>query len=103
MAYIGKCDCPLCGREVDVSENRSGYLYFRCAPCGLKAQNTSQRGNRMLLEKVRREEAEEPAANPDTPAPREPATVPTPNPAPAKPAVAVKPRAKSGFFFSGGA
>ncbi|AJW53201.1 hypothetical protein [Burkholderia pseudomallei] len=53
MGYIGKSECQQCGREVDVSENVSGRLYYRCGPCGFKAQQTSARGDRMLREKTR--------------------------------------------------
>ncbi|UTV53229.1 hypothetical protein [Burkholderia arboris] len=59
MPYLGKGDCHVCNREVDVSENRSGMAYYRCAACGTKLQMTGTRGDRMLRQRIR------PFADPD--------------------------------------
>lgn len=53
MGYIGKTECQQCGREVDVSENITGHLYYRCAPCGVRVQQTNARGDRLLRGKTR--------------------------------------------------
>lgn len=101
--YLGKSECHQCGREVDVSENRSGMAYYRCAPCGFRAQQSNPRGQRMQLDKVRPFEDPDaaPAAKTDEPEPRESREIPATIPAPAKPATAAKSRAASGFFFGG--
>lgn len=53
MSYLGKADCHVCDREVDVSESRAGMAYYRCAACGAWMQMKGKRGDRMLREKVR--------------------------------------------------
>lgn len=99
MAYIGKGDCPNCGREVDVSTNVRGMAYFRCAPCGFKGQQTTERGNRKFLEAVRMEATEE-RPEPATQEPRESREIAEPTPAPAGSQKAAK-RGGSIFGFGG--
>jgi DNA-directed RNA polymerase subunit RPC12/RpoP len=100
--YVGKTECLQCGREVDVSLNRAGMAYYRCAPCGVFVQQKSERGNRMLLGKTRRfadpDEAPEPEKS-AAPEPRESREITEPKPAPAP---APKPAKRGGLgFFSG--
>jgi DNA-directed RNA polymerase subunit RPC12/RpoP len=103
MPYIGKAECQQCGREVDVSTNVRGMAYYRCGPCGFKAQETTERGNRMLLGKTQRfadpDEASE-APGPAAHEPRESREITDHQPAPAKPATAAKP-ARKGMGFWG--
>lgn len=104
MPYLGKSECHQCGREVDVSENRSGMAYYRCAPCGFTVKQSNPRGDRMHRAKVRRFEDPDEAPEPQNPA-RQPAResrdIPEPPAAPSPPKAA-KRGAGSGFFFSGG-
>ncbi|MEX3955898.1 hypothetical protein [Trinickia sp. EG282A] len=103
MPYLGKSECQQCGREVDVSTNVRGMAYYRCAPCGVKVQQTTERGNRMLVAKTRRfEDPDEaaPAAKPAAPETRESREITEPQPATAKPATAAKRSAGLGFFGS---
>ncbi|MCA8115683.1 hypothetical protein [Burkholderia cepacia] len=53
MPYLGKTECHVCDREVDVSENVSGMAYYRCAACGTKLQMTNPRGDRLIRQHVR--------------------------------------------------
>jgi DNA-directed RNA polymerase subunit RPC12/RpoP len=100
--YLGKTECLQCGREVDVSLNRAGMAYYRCAPCGVHLQEKSERGNRLLLAKTRRfadpDEAPEPSKTVGQ-EPRESREITEPKPAPASPQ---KPAKRGGLgFFSG--
>lgn len=104
MPYLGKSECHQCGREVDVSENRSGMAYYRCAPCGVKVQQTSQRGHRMHLEKIRRFEDPDdatPQPEPARHAPGESPGITEPQPAAKTPQKPAKRGNGTGFFFSG--
>ncbi|WP_146013302.1 hypothetical protein [Trinickia symbiotica] len=88
---------------MDVSTNRSGMAYGRCAPCGFSWQLKSERGNRLLLAKVRRFEdpdAAPPAPKSAAPEPRESREIPEPQPTPAKPATAAKRGGSFGFWGS---
>ncbi|MEN2471065.1 hypothetical protein [Burkholderia sp. GS2Y] len=53
MPYLGKSECHVCTREVDVSENRAGMAYYRCAACGTKLQMTNPRGDRLIRQHIR--------------------------------------------------
>ncbi|KVD19184.1 hypothetical protein WI80_33355 [Burkholderia ubonensis] len=55
MPYIGKTECHQCEREVDAHVNVSGMGYYNCGPCGFRAQQKTERGNRMFMERVRRD------------------------------------------------
>lgn len=102
--YVGKSECQQCGREVDVSLNRAGMAYYRCAPCGVHVQQKSERGNRLLLGKTRRFESPDDAPEPPESAaqePRESREITEQKPAPAKPATAAK-TARRGMGFWGG-
>lgn len=102
--YVGKTECMQCGHEVDVSLNRAGMAYYRCAPCGVHVQQKSERGNRMLLGKTRRfAEPEDTSGDPENDAqqPRESREITEQQPAQTKPATAAKP-ARRGMGFWGG-
>ncbi len=105
MPYLGKSECHQCGREVDVSENRSGMAYYRCAPCGFTVKQSNQRGDRMHRATIRRFEDPDEAPEPQNPA-RQPASespgIPAQQPAAPSPQKPAKRGAASGFFFSGG-
>jgi DNA-directed RNA polymerase subunit RPC12/RpoP len=98
--YVGKTECFQCGREVDVSLNRAGMAYYRCAPCGVHVQQKTDRGNRLLLAKTRRfadpDEAPAPSEKPAQEA-RESREITEQKPAPATPAKTEK-RVSLGFF-----
>lgn len=73
MAYIGKCDCQQCGREVDAHTNVSGLGYYNCGPCGFQGRQRTQKGHRQWMETVRLDV--DPDAAPQVPevAPQKPA------------------------------
>ena len=73
MAYIGKCDCQQCGREVDAHTNVSGLGYYNCGPCGFQGRQRTQKGHRLWLEKVRLDVEENAAPEVPEPAPATPA------------------------------
>lgn len=95
MSYLGKADCHLCDREVDVSANRAGMAYYRCAACGAKLETKHARADRALRAKVR------PFDTPDDP-PADPAPEPAANPgkSPENPEPNNPPRvkARAGFW-----
>ncbi|WP_321797111.1 hypothetical protein [Burkholderia sp. BCC1988] len=98
MPYLGKADCHVCDREVDVSESRNGMAYYRCAACGAWMQLKGARGDRLLRQHIRA--FHDPDAAPPTPAkPSETQPTPAPQPAPqTKAEPAPKPRPKAGFW-----
>ncbi|CAN0621088.1 conserved protein of unknown function [Burkholderia multivorans] len=95
MSYLGKADCHLCDREVDVSENRAGMAYYRCAACGAKLETKAARGNRALRASVRA------FVDPDDAAADKPAVKSSDTPAePARAEQKTEPRAarRAGFW-----
>lgn len=106
MPYIGKgiCQNAECGRDVDVSLDRSGMAYYRCGPCGFKGWQTNERGNRKFLSTVRRDVDQDeapPAAAAPAHEPRESREITEPQPAAKASQKPAKRGTGSGFFFSG--
>ncbi len=95
MSYLGKADCHLCDREVDVSANRSGMAYYRCAACGAKLETKHARADRALRAKVRPFDA--PDDTPANPAP-EPAANPGKSPEPPQPSNPPRAPRRAGFW-----
>ena len=106
MSYLGFTECFQCHRQVDVSLNRAGMAYYRCAPCGVFVQQKNERGNRMMMEKVHREDgnlAHIPDTSREAPKtaaqePRESREITEHQTAPEKPAKAVKRGGGLGFW-----
>lgn len=101
MSYLGKSECLQCGREVDVSLNRAGMAYYRCAPCGVFVQQKNERGNRMMTEKTRRfEDPDKASEAPESDAqkPRESREITEHQTATEKPAKAAKRGGGLGFW-----
>ncbi|RKT99557.1 hypothetical protein C7H84_30235 [Burkholderia sp. Nafp2/4-1b] len=97
MSYLGKSDCHLCDREVDVSANRNGMAYYRCAACGTKLETKGARGDRALRAKVR--PFEDPDAAPAPAAVQEPEPAnPRETPQPEQPKNPPRARMPAGFW-----
>ncbi|ELW9447695.1 hypothetical protein QZM43_09795 [Burkholderia orbicola] len=95
MSYLGKADCHLCDREVDVSANRAGMAYYRCAACGAKLETKHARADRALREQVRPFDAPDDGA--PNPAP-EPAANPGKSPENPEPNNPPRAKARAGFW-----
>lgn len=109
MSVIGHIDCPVCGHDMPIKQDKNGQAYGHCAhSCNAQVFTRNDHRDSLLRKRMRAVTVTDTVPEPEKPAPvavpvfvppvAVPAPAPKPTPAPTAPPAPPEPKPKANWF-----